>query len=242
MKESYYKTYSWMVDDLVISANELNTFALIYSFNENKKSFNASLNYFQKRIGVTRKTLLKSLKSLCEKGYLLKVTSGINGNKEVSYLVNISHPDIYKNVEKNNNQPVEFYPMTGGEKSHDRCKKVSIPVEKSLMTGGETPPNNKEIKKEIKKNTPPIQNGDDGTQKIYGENYQYDFSKIKWSAWNHSSGLFVKSLLEVCGRSAKISHFESQVKEIMENNIRVTDPEKYFQPMLIKHLKSFDKW
>ena len=63
-----------MVDELKLSGNELNVYALLFNFTNNtpKKCFYGSQEYIGERIGASRRTVVNCIRSLREKGYIAK--------------------------------------------------------------------------------------------------------------------------------------------------------------------------
>ena len=74
MKEKYVVIHSFMVDELGLKGNELMIFAIIYGFSQDGESyFKGSLAYLMEWTGASKVTVIKSLKSLVEKGYIEKI-------------------------------------------------------------------------------------------------------------------------------------------------------------------------
>ena len=77
---------SFMVKDLKLKGNELLTYAIIYGFSQNgEDKFTGSLQYICDWTNSTKQGILKSLKSLVEKGLLEKTDVYKNGVKFVEY-------------------------------------------------------------------------------------------------------------------------------------------------------------
>lgn len=97
--------------------------------------------------------------------------------------------------------------------------------------------------KESKVNHPPNpQKNDDAEIQLFGSKNQYDFSKIKWNLWNHDSSDFILSVKAAIGEGAKAKLFENKVTELINSEYKISDPKKFFTPILIEHLKTHDKW
>ena len=63
----------WMVSELNLKGNELLVFAIIHGFSQDGESqFNGSLQYLANWTNSTKQGVLKNLKSLIEKGYIIK--------------------------------------------------------------------------------------------------------------------------------------------------------------------------
>jgi predicted DNA-binding transcriptional regulator len=70
-EETFYTTYDWMVD-IGLSSNDLNLYALIYSFTKDGNFRIASRSYLAKRIGCSVITVYKSIQFLQDNGLLEK--------------------------------------------------------------------------------------------------------------------------------------------------------------------------
>ena len=77
---------SFMVKDLKLKGNELLTYAIIYGFSQNGESkFTGSLQYIADWTNSTKQGVMKNLKSLVEKGLIVKTDIYENGVKFVKY-------------------------------------------------------------------------------------------------------------------------------------------------------------
>lgn len=77
---------SFMVKDLKLKGNELLTYAIIYGFSQNgEDKFTGSLQYICDWTNSTKQGIMKSLKSLVEKGLIEKTDIYKNGVKFVEY-------------------------------------------------------------------------------------------------------------------------------------------------------------
>ena len=85
-RDNYIVVNGFMVTDLKLKGNELLIYALIYGFSqaENQK-FTGSLQYIADWTNSTRQGVLKAIKSLVEKGLLIKENKNINGVNFVEY-------------------------------------------------------------------------------------------------------------------------------------------------------------
>ena len=106
--ETFYTTYDWMVD-IGLSSNDLNLYALIYSFTREGKFWMASRSYLAKRIGCSVITVYKSIQFLQDNG-LLEKREVMKGNvlsveyKAIKKLnTNNKDNNKYNNKENNNN-------------------------------------------------------------------------------------------------------------------------------------------
>ena len=86
LDENYYVVQGWMINRLGLSGNELIVYAIIYGFSQNEDQFcEVGLNYLAEASGSTKRTILRSLDSLIEKGFLIKKENYIGGIKFCSY-------------------------------------------------------------------------------------------------------------------------------------------------------------
>lgn len=86
--ENYIVIQGFMVTDLKLKGNELLTYAIIYGFSQaQNQSFNGSLSYLAEWTNSTKQGVLKNLKSLLEKGLIIKSEKFLNGVKFVDYAV-----------------------------------------------------------------------------------------------------------------------------------------------------------
>ncbi len=83
---NYFVVQSFMVKDLKLKGNELIIYAIIYGFSQaENQAFTGSLQYLADWTNSTKQGVLKSLKSLQEKGYIIKNENYINSVKFVEY-------------------------------------------------------------------------------------------------------------------------------------------------------------
>ena len=130
-RESYITIQGWMLTDLKLKGNELQTYAILYGFSQAEgQYFEGSLQYIADWINGTRRTALNCLQSLADKGFITKNDSFINGVKFCKYQcvpLEALGGESLSGVVKNLHQ--------GGEK-------LSPEVVKNLHQGGEkTSPN-----------------------------------------------------------------------------------------------------
>jgi predicted transcriptional regulator len=77
---SYVLIQEFMVNDLMLKGNELLIYAIIFGFSQDgTQCFSGSLQYLANWTNSTRQGVLKSLKSLCEKGFIEKKSVEFNG-------------------------------------------------------------------------------------------------------------------------------------------------------------------
>ena len=85
-RENYISVHGWMILDLGLKGNELLIYACIYGFSQAENQvFNGSLQYLADWTNSTKQGVMKCLKSLVEKGYIVKTDKMINGVKFCEY-------------------------------------------------------------------------------------------------------------------------------------------------------------
>lgn len=129
--ENYFQVSGWMINNLHLKGIALEVYAIIYGFSQDGESeFTGSLQYLCDFTGGTSKpTIIKALKELTEKGYIIRREEYIN--------------NVQFNRYKANLPLLKFF--NGGS------KEILTRGSKEILTGGskETLPNNKSINKEI---------------------------------------------------------------------------------------------
>lgn len=87
---NYYIISGWMINELQLKGTELQVYAIIYGFSQDGESeFSGSLNYIMSWLGVSSKhTVINALKSLVDKGLVIKEPLTINGVVFNKYRVN----------------------------------------------------------------------------------------------------------------------------------------------------------
>lgn len=85
-RENYILIQGWMLSDLKLKGNELIIYACLYGFTQAESQvFSGSLQYLADWTNSTKQGVIKCLKSLIEKGYILKKENIINGVKFCEY-------------------------------------------------------------------------------------------------------------------------------------------------------------
>ena len=86
--QSYFIVYSFMVDELKLSGNELLIYALIYSYTvkSENKCFFGSQKYIGKILNASRQTVNTAIKNLSAKGFIEKKTFNVNNKEAVAYV------------------------------------------------------------------------------------------------------------------------------------------------------------
>ncbi len=83
---TYITIQSFMIKDLKLKGNELLVYAIVYGFSQDgEQSYTGSLQYIADWLNGTRQGALKALKSLVDKGLLIKSENVINGVKFCEY-------------------------------------------------------------------------------------------------------------------------------------------------------------
>lgn len=96
---NYYVTSGWMINRLGLSGRELQVYAIIYGFTQDGETeFNGSINYISEWLNCTRKTVIETLKSLIEKGYITKKQTTVNGVKVNYYKTVLPIPTGVENT------------------------------------------------------------------------------------------------------------------------------------------------
>lgn len=85
-RENFIALQGWMIKDLKLKGNELIIYACIYGFSQAENQvFNGSLQYLADWTNSTKQGVIRCLKSLTEKGYIIKTDKIINGVKFCEY-------------------------------------------------------------------------------------------------------------------------------------------------------------
>lgn len=85
-RENYITVQGFMLTDLKLKGNELLIYACIYGFSQTENQvFNGGLQYLADWVNSTKQSVIKCLKSLEEKGYIVKKEKYINGVKSCEY-------------------------------------------------------------------------------------------------------------------------------------------------------------
>ena len=94
--ENYFQVSGFMLNRLKLKGIMLEVYAIIYGFSQDGESeFPGSLQYLCDFTGPSRPTVIKALKDLVEKGYLIKHENEINGVKFNRYKANLQ---VVKNL------------------------------------------------------------------------------------------------------------------------------------------------
>lgn len=87
---NYYVVHGWMLNRLHLSGSELLCYAVIYGFSQDGASqYMGSLNYLKEWLNVSQPTVIKALKSLVEKGLIIKQDGEKNNIRFCYYSINV---------------------------------------------------------------------------------------------------------------------------------------------------------
>ena len=90
--DNYYQISGWMLNRLQLKGAELQVFAIIYGFSQDGESkFTGSINYLCDWVGVSRPTIIKALKELTDKEFIIKEAVTVNGVTFNHYKVNLPY-------------------------------------------------------------------------------------------------------------------------------------------------------
>ena len=77
--DNYYQISGWMLNRMGLKGTELQVFAIIYGFSQDGESvFSGSLSYLADWVGASKPTIIKALKELVDKQYVIKETTQVN--------------------------------------------------------------------------------------------------------------------------------------------------------------------
>ena len=106
--ENFYSIFGWMTnpDAMNLKGLELKVYAIIYTMTQHVNKFDGSLQYLAEFTGSTERGIIKVLKSLVDKGYLIRTKKSYNryeytavvikkndGEQSSSSMVNRVHDD-----------------------------------------------------------------------------------------------------------------------------------------------------
>lgn len=84
--ENYINVQGWMINELHLKGNELIIYALIYGFSQTEgQVYSGGLQYLADWTNSTKQGVIKNLKSLVEKGYIVKNEKVVNNVKFCEY-------------------------------------------------------------------------------------------------------------------------------------------------------------
>ncbi len=133
--ENYYQVSGWMITKLGLKSYELQAFAIIYGFTQDGVSlYSGSLSYISEWLGASRPTTIKTLKSLVDKGYILKEQNTINGVSFNKYYANLTAVEAARGS-KESLPPVKDV-NRGSKEILLGGSKESLPGSKEILLGG----------------------------------------------------------------------------------------------------------
>lgn len=140
---NYVVIQGWMITRLGLKGNELLIYAVIYGFTQNGEiEFVGSMKYLADWTNSTVESVRKCIKSLIDKGYIIKTLdgSGVNAYKAVLSAI---YPHADKNVDNSNNSverpiqqscmPMQQSCIDHTTKLHDPYNKVVSPMQQSCI-------------------------------------------------------------------------------------------------------------
>ena len=132
LDDNYYQVSGWMLNRLHLKGTELQIYAIIYGFSQDGESkFTGSLQYLCDFTLSSKPTVIKALKGLADKGYIIKAEKVVNGIKFNEYSADLL---VVKNL-------------------NSGSKETLPEVVKNLNSGSkETLPNNKIYNKDLDNN------------------------------------------------------------------------------------------
>lgn len=141
---NYIHISAFMIKDLKLKGNELLLYAIIYGFSQDgESSFGGSRNYLSEFLNVSKPTIDSALNSLCDKGYIIKITETKNR--------------VIFNYYKINTEILDF---TGGKEILPGSKEILPPPSKETLHNNNIYNNNYNNSKEnviINNNTKEIE-------------------------------------------------------------------------------------
>ena len=88
--DNFFLVSGWMLNRLNLKGVALQVFSIIYGFSQDGESFfTGSLQYLSDFTNASKPTIIKALKELVEKGYILKYENEMNGVKFNKYKANL---------------------------------------------------------------------------------------------------------------------------------------------------------
>lgn len=118
LDDNFFQVSGWMLNRLYLKGVSLEVFAIIYGFSQDGESeFTGSIQYLCDFTGTSKPTVIKALKNLADKGFIIKNEIEINGVKFNKYKANLQ---VVKNLYR------------GSKESLPRGSKESLPNNKSI--------------------------------------------------------------------------------------------------------------
>lgn len=121
--ENYIHIPGWAVTRLGLKGNELLVYSIIYGFSQDGETrFTGGLQYLADWTNSTKQSCIKCLKSLVEKGYIIKHEKIVNGVKFCDYQAVKPKSIVVNKVEQGSKQS-----LTGSKQSLTGGIKQSLP-------------------------------------------------------------------------------------------------------------------
>ena len=140
---NYVVIQGWMLTRLGLKGNELMIYAVIYGFTQNGETeFIGSMKYLADWTNSTVESVRKCIKSLIDKGYIVKTLdgSGVNAYKAVLSAI---YPHVDKTADNFGNDaerpiqqscmPIQQSCIDHATKLHDPCNKVVSTIQQSCI-------------------------------------------------------------------------------------------------------------
>ena len=119
--DNFFLVSGWMLNRLNLKGISLQVFSIIYGFSQDGESyFTGSLQYLSDFTNASRPTIIKALKELVDKGFILKYENEMNGVKFNKYKANLL-------VVKNFNNPSQETLQGGSQNSLPPPSKETLP-------------------------------------------------------------------------------------------------------------------
>lgn len=145
---AYYTVQGWMREELGLKGNALAVYAIIYGFSQDGASeYAGSARYLAEWLGCDKKTVLRALADLTEKGYLSKRTTYQNGVTFCNYVAARNMQTDGTAPGDKNTPPGTNCPQGGGKMSPEVG--TNCPQGGGEMSSHNTRDNNRYINKEI---------------------------------------------------------------------------------------------
>lgn len=133
---NYVVIQGWMLTRLGLKGNDLLIYAVIYGFTQNGETeFVGSMKYLADWTNSTVESVRKCIKSLIDKGYIVKTLdgSGVNAYKAVLSAI---YPHVDKNVDNSDSsaeRPIQQSCIDHATKLYDSCNKVVSTIQQSCI-------------------------------------------------------------------------------------------------------------
>lgn len=85
-----YHIYDWMLTQLGLTYTDLYVYAVIYDVSRTGTDFSESISFLCKRTNASKSTIIRALKELVDKKYILKTQKNDNRKPIVTYRHNES--------------------------------------------------------------------------------------------------------------------------------------------------------